>query len=118
MKKPADTFPGETMPRQPRATFRLTPLAPVLVLTAALAACTQYPEVLDAETPGLADAAYPRLLPLETLLSAPEPRATFELRAATQGRVDALRARAARLSGPVLDAPTKARLQRGVRQPG
>ncbi|MGR3271621.1 hypothetical protein [Thalassococcus profundi] len=89
---------------------------PALLLC--LSACAEFPELDATATPGVATAAYPQLLPLETLLDGPAPRATPDLRAGVEGRAASLRARAARLRGPVIDAATAARIERGVRRPG
>ncbi len=61
-----------------------------------LSACTQFPE-LDAARADVADAPYPALVPLDQLLDGPAPRATVAEIATVEGRVGALRARAARL---------------------
>ncbi len=82
-----------------------------------LCACAQFPELDRTQTPGVADAPYPRLVPIGTLLEAEPARATPEMRAGVLGRVGALRARAARLNGPVVDAATQARMRRGVADP-
>lgn len=66
-------------------------------LGAGLPGCTQFPELDAVQTPGVANAAYPRLLPLEALLNGPAPRASEAAIATVEGRVGALRARAARL---------------------
>ena len=63
----------------------------------ALAGCAQFPELEAGETPGVAEAQYPRLVPLEQLLTGPEPTATVEVVARVEGRSSGLRARAARL---------------------
>jgi hypothetical protein len=61
-------------------------------------ACTQFPELDEAATPGVAQAPYPQLVPLESLLAAPAPvRATEETVDTVEGRVDSLRSRADRL---------------------
>ncbi|WP_421906785.1 hypothetical protein [Mameliella sp.] len=64
---------------------------------AALTGCTQFPELDATQTPGVADAPYPDLLPLEALLNGAVPRATPGEAAAVEGRVAALKARANRL---------------------
>ncbi|WP_146590000.1 hypothetical protein [Puniceibacterium confluentis] len=89
----------------------------LLPATLLLCACAQFPELDSTQTPGVATAPYPRLVPIETLLQGAPPRATPEMRAGVLGRAGALRARAARLSGPVVDAATRARMRRGVSDP-
>ncbi|WP_417722355.1 hypothetical protein [Salipiger sp.] len=96
--------------------MRHSPL-PILLLCAALTGCTQFPELDATETPGVATAPYPSLVPLETLLAAPAPRATPEMRAGVEGRVAGLRARAARLQGAIIPASVRARMRRGVQWP-
>ena len=80
----------------------------------ALQACTQFPE-LDARVPASElKGAYPKLLPLDQLLDAPAPQVTPKTIGNMQSRIAGLRARAARLKRPVINAPTKARMRRGV----
>lgn len=67
------------------------------ILLGGLGACTQFPELDAVQTPGVATAAYPDLLPIEDLLNGPVPEADAAAIASVQGRVSALRARAARL---------------------
>lgn len=80
----------------------------------ALGACAQFPELDAATDPAVFDRDYPRILPIDGLLTGPEPRATPEVAGSVQARAAALKARAARLGGPVVDARTKARMARGV----
>ncbi|MHA6326035.1 hypothetical protein [Roseivivax sp. CAU 1753] len=82
-----------------------------------LASCAQFPELDATATPGVAEADYPDLLPLDALLRGPVPRATPDLRASVVSRAASLEARAARLRGPVIDAATRARMARGVADP-
>lgn len=86
-----------------------------LFICVCLGACTQFPALDDAEGPGVADAAYPRLLTVDELRGIPASSATLDLQAAVLDRVAALRARAARLRGPVIDGRTLNRMARGVR---
>ena len=69
----------------------------VLACGAALGGCTQFPELDQTATPGVADAPYPDLLPLDMLLEAPAPRATPEIRAGVEARAAGLQARASAL---------------------
>ncbi len=87
-----------------------------LVLVAA-AACTQFPELDRTESPYVADAAYPDLLPISDVLTTQPARAVPELRGDILGRVAALRARAQRLSGPVHNRATRARLRKKITLP-
>ncbi len=59
--------------------------------------CARFPELDAAQTPGVMDAPYPRLVPLEPLLNGPVPRASAADIPEVEGRVAGLRARAARL---------------------
>ncbi|QFS82641.1 hypothetical protein FIU97_07465 [Roseivivax sp. THAF40] len=90
--------------------------APALVIALGLAVtgCTQFPELDATATPGVADAPYPDLLPLGLLLGDAPMRATPDMSANVVSRAEALRARAARLQGPVIDAGTRRRMARGV----
>ena len=88
-----------------------------LALVLSFSACTQFPELDATQTPGVANAPYPRLLPLDGLLTASAGTATPAVVAGIEGRVAALRARAARLGGPVVPASVKARMRRGVVTP-
>ncbi|ETX28813.1 hypothetical protein [Roseivivax isoporae] len=85
-----------------------------LIAAAALAGCTQFPEVDATASPDIASADYPDLLPLEDLLAADAPQATPAMRDDLEARARALEARAGRLSGPVVDAPTRTRMDAGV----
>ncbi|MDJ0820777.1 MAG: hypothetical protein QNJ09_03065 [Paracoccaceae bacterium] len=89
----------------------------VFAFLLALCACTQFPELDATQTPGVAQAPYPRLLPLDGLLVGPVATATPAVVAGIEGRVAALRARADRLRGPVVPARIKARMRRGVTGP-
>ncbi len=86
-----------------------------LAVFAALAACTAFPE-LDGTLPPSADAAdYPRLVPVEPLLeAAQEVQITETTQSGIEARVAALKARAARLRGPIVDSTTRARMRAGV----
>ncbi len=90
--------------------------ATALVLGLALTACSQFPE-LDATVPADGkDVDYPQLVPLEPLLARAETDIsdTDQTEATVSARVAALRARASRLRGTVIDAETRARMQRGI----
>lgn len=77
-------------------------------------ACTQFPELADSEGPEVAAAPYPRLLSVSELAAVPEARTSVEVTNALLARIRGLEARAARLSGPVVDGATRARMARGV----
>lgn len=84
-------------------------------ICAALAGCTQFPELADSEGPGVADAAYPRLLSVSELRAIPDSTTSPEIQVSLLGRLQALEARVARLRGPVIDRATRTRMDRGVR---
>lgn len=79
--------------------------------------CTQFPALDDRITPAMEAAPYPELVPLEGLLAAvPERRADpVQAESSLSARVANLRARAARLRGPILSTGDRDRLNR---QPG
>ncbi len=85
------------------------------VLLCALAACEEFPE-LDGTVPAhMKEAGFPTLVPVEPLVTAARaPAITETTMAGMAARVAALRTRAARLSGPVVDRATKARMARGI----
>jgi hypothetical protein len=89
------------------------------VLWASLAlmgACTQFPALDRAITPELSNADYPALVPLDPVLAAAQtPNAESEqTTAAIDSRVTALKARAARLRGSVLNGAERQRLKNGL----
>lgn len=81
----------------------------------ALTACTTFPE-LDAVVSDEARAsAYPTLIPLDDLTDTSDAVLITDTTVQElDNRLSRLRARAARLRGPVIDAPTRARMLRGV----
>ena len=85
-----------------------------LLIPLLLAACAEFPELDRAVPASATQGPYPDLVPIATILDGPAPVATPAVVAGLQGRVAALRARAARLRGPVFDPATRARLRRGV----
>ena len=89
-----------------------------LFLPALLAACTTFPAI-DAVVPA-ADrrAAPPALVPLAPLLAQAEASSGVDPVAVSRdvnARIAALRARAARLAGPVIEPATRARMLRSFR---
>lgn len=94
--------------------MRICPLLAMLVLPV-LAGCSQFPDLDDAVSPGARDAAYPALIPVERIRArVPEARLAPEAEDTMTARVSALRLRAARLRGAVIDDPSRARLKAGV----
>ncbi|MEL6295271.1 MAG: hypothetical protein AAFR10_13510 [Pseudomonadota bacterium] len=91
-------------------------LSPCLVILAAISACTQFPELDDAVSEQAQAAPYPALVDLGPLVT--EARASrtdpAEVETSVDARVAALRARAARLRGEVVDAETRRRMQAGA----
>lgn len=100
---------GQDWRMESRFRYALTGMALPL-----LAACAQFPELDETQTPGVATAPYPRLLPLEQLLDGPAPTADASMIAGVQGRAEALRGRASGVqAAPVSqDAAVQGRLSR------
>lgn len=90
-----------------------------MVLLASLTltgACTQFPQLDHTVTPELANADYPMLVPLGTVLAATKTSSIepAQATAAIDARVSALKARAARLRGSVLSGAERQRLANGL----
>lgn len=89
----------------------------VIVTTAVLlaTACTQFPVIEDRVSEDVRDAPYMDLVPIETLRTGmPEDQLADTDATAVEARVARLRARAARLSGAVVDNQTRTRMSQGV----
>ena len=99
------------MQRNPRPIGLAAGLA-VLALVLGLTGCSRTPDLGTGAAPDLEDADYPALIPLDSVLGPPpDPQAEAEkLAEALNRRRDALRARAQRLTGPVVDAATEQRM--------
>ncbi|MEP1352514.1 MAG: hypothetical protein ABJX32_18480 [Tateyamaria sp.] len=85
-----------------------------LILCLTLAACTQFPELDGTVAPDLRDADFPQLVPIEPLLNANAPVVADPIQTtqALDGRIAALRARAAALQeSDVVDAETERQLE-------
>ncbi|MEP3845630.1 MAG: hypothetical protein ABJM43_09855 [Paracoccaceae bacterium] len=83
-----------------------------LTLICGLASCATFPELDSSFSPAARTADFPALVPLEPLLAqnagtGTNPQETVKT---LEGRLASLRARAARLRGPVLDRASRARL--------
>jgi len=95
-------------------------MRPTLIIAiASLVACTDFPDLDRRITDSARAAPYPTLQPLDPLLARAQNLAdngaiTPASVAAFDDRIAGLRARAARLRGPVIDAATRARMRRGV----
>ncbi|QFT92164.1 hypothetical protein FIU86_04880 [Roseovarius sp. THAF9] len=86
-----------------------------LTLTLALSGCTQFPELDNGTSLETRRAPYPDLLPVEDLRArVAAPRASEQTTRMLEARVAALRARAARLRGSVIDGTSRARLDRKI----
>ncbi|MEN8841513.1 MAG: hypothetical protein ABF254_04860 [Octadecabacter sp.] len=89
----------------------------LFALLAALPACTEFPELDGTVSQAQADAPFPDLVPLAPLLA--QVNASSSAAEIANTNIDArlanLRARAARLRGPVIPAAIRARMLRGVR---
>lgn len=92
----------------------------VLIAIAGLGACAEFPKIDDTLDDAARAADYPTLLPLDPLLaqvSAMGTQITPATEAGFSNRLVRLRNRAAQLRGPVIDAATRAHMQRGVAVP-
>ena len=92
------------------------PRVRVLILCLLLGGCADAPSLDGRISAAAAAAPYPTLQPLVPLLAraAAPGRITPQTTSAAQGEAAGLRARAAALRGPVIDAATRARMQRGI----
>jgi hypothetical protein len=92
--------------------MRLTALPLILTLTA----CTQFPELDNAVSPSAQDAEFPELVPVQGLLTQAEPQngKPEDTINTLNARVAALRNRANRLRGTVVDPNTRKRMKNGV----
>ncbi len=87
-------------------------------LALSLSGCATFPELDATLSEEAKEADYPRLMPIgELTAAAPAARITEQTASRLNGRVSALRARAARLRGSVVDSATKRRMQAGVTAP-
>lgn len=95
----------------------MRPLAALALLI--LSACTQFPE-LDARVgPDATRGPYPDLVPVAPLVARADgleasPTTSPEALANVDARIARLKARAAGLRGPVIPAPVRTRMLRGV----
>jgi hypothetical protein len=85
------------------------------MLTLTLSACTQFPDLDQATSDQTRRAPYPELLPVEDLRAqVAAPRVTDQTTQSLEARAAALRARAARLRGTVIDGTSRARLDQKI----
>ena len=87
--------------------MRARPILPALLLSA----CTLPAGAPDLSERDAARQPWPRLLPLEALLDAPQPRLPAEQVSADTARADRLRNRAANLSAPAISPEDRARIE-------
>lgn len=91
-----------------------------LICLFVLTACTEFPALEGTIAPAQANAPYPDLVPLAPLIAQANAGSAAQdsaqnAQAALDPRLAALRARAARLRGPVIPPAQAARMRRGVR---
>lgn len=89
----------------------------LFVFPLAIFGCTQFPELDNAVSDRAKEADFPTLVPIQSLLAqsatiTTPPEQTISTLTA---RADALRNRAARLQGEVVDANTRERMRNGVK---
>ena len=92
----------------------------LMIAIAGLGACAEFPQLDDRIDAAALAADYPTLQPLDPLLAKAANQKNTITAASEAGfdsRIGTLRARAARLRGPVIDAATLARMRRGVAVP-
>jgi len=92
----------------------------LMIAIAGLGACAEFPQLDDRIDAAALAADYPTLQPLDPLLAkAANQKSTITAasEAGFDSHIGTLRARAARLRGPVIDAATRARMRRGVAVP-
>lgn len=92
----------------------LTRNAALMISLLGLIACGDIPDVGGAQAEAARNAPYPDLVRLDTLLNAqqntPTPITAASI-ATTNDRIAQLRARAARLRGPVIDPATRSQMR-------
>ena len=80
-----------------------------------LAGCSDFPELDAAITPTARNAEYPSLMPIDQLVAdAQDVQITEQTVTTLKGRAGSLRARAARLRGPIIDSATRARMRAAI----
>jgi hypothetical protein len=88
-----------------------------VALLIALAACAEFPALDDTVPPAQARSDFPDLVPLAPLIAQAGAATSTAATAASDlsPRLAGLNARAARLRGPVIPAPVRTRMLRGIR---
>lgn len=89
----------------------------VLMAVIGVSGCVDVPELGDRVPDSLKDADYPKLIPLEQALgqSVPPAEASSDVSDSLTARAAGLQRRAGLLRGPVLDAPSRTRLEEATR---
>ena len=82
-----------------------------------LTACAEFPEVDASLEQGESNTEYPELLPFDDLLSSDDPQLSESDDDVLLARAEALRNRADGIRGPVIDSPTRERMEDGIQQP-
>ena len=90
--------------------------AALLALLTLTGACTQFPQLDHTSSPELENSNYPMLVPLGPVLAAAQTSGIEPVQATAviDARVNALKARAARLRGSVLSGAERQRLANGL----
>lgn len=78
-----------------------------------LPGCAPFPQIAGVDTSQSAQAPFPQLVPIGTVLAA-APQGAPPAATDLNNRIAALQARAAQLRAPVVDAATRARMALGV----
>lgn len=87
----------------------------IALICSSLIGCTQFPELEGVVSPEAARADYPALVPVERIYATlPPPAIEEDTARGLEDRAAALKARAQRLGGAVIDGQTRARMQAGV----
>jgi len=92
----------------------------VMIAIVGLSACAAFPTIDGTIDASARAADYPTLVPLDPLLAAAAAtggQISPASEAAFNSKIAALRVKAIRLRGPVIDAQTRSRMQRGVAVP-
>lgn len=85
-------------------------LSIAIAAVVAIAGCSDYPRLDAAASASARDAAYPQILPLQSLLAMAAPHDAVNFAAPLPARAADLRRRARALDRPVIDSATRARM--------
>ncbi len=89
-------------------------MRPHLIFLFVLAACAPFPDLDDTLDETARSAAFPDLVPLAPILAAVDGDRIQRQPLTAEARVSDLRARAARLSGPVIEPALRRRMGRAI----